>query len=176
MRALLSPLEVIFRDIERALNYHVFYAAIAVTLSIPDICACLSDPPGSVWATSKKYIAWCDENLAGLFQMNGDDFHRMRGGVLHQGSAFGHRDSRFKAVAFTLPSVDGGMHNNVGNMNGVVVLNLDAVTFCKDVIEAARRWRERNATNPNVLKNEKHIMRYRANGLDPYFVGLPVIA
>ncbi len=34
-------LEAIFREIEKALEAKLYYLAMAVSLSIPDICACL---------------------------------------------------------------------------------------------------------------------------------------
>ena len=50
------PLEFIFREIERSLAYGLYYSPIAVTLSIPDICAALECDPGRVWV--KKLAAF----------------------------------------------------------------------------------------------------------------------
>src|SRR6202040_2643279 len=100
-----SPLEIIFQDIQKALDAGLHYVAIAVTLSIPDICATLEDEPGKVWSTEKKYVAWCERNLVDRFRfLTATDIWRLRGGVLHQGSLFGHPKSRFHAVLFSIPN------------------------------------------------------------------------
>jgi hypothetical protein len=58
---------------------------------------------------------------------------------------------------------------------GDKALILDAVTFCKQMIDAARRWFEKNAEDPNVKANSPHLVRTRPEFL-PYFTNTPVIA
>ena len=174
----LSPLETIFRDIERAIDAQLYYAAIALALSVPDICALLEDEPGKAWSTEKKYVAWCEKNLDGRFHyLTALDIWRLRGGVLHQGSFFGHPKSRFNAVLFTLPNPQNNtFHENHFEGGGKRAFNLDTVTFCSEIIDAARKWYEARKDDPSVSANINNLVRYRPNGLSPYMVGMPLIA
>ena len=57
-------LDAILQEVERALKAELYYLAVAVALSIPDICACLEfDPDKPGWANDKTYAPWCDANL-----------------------------------------------------------------------------------------------------------------
>src|SRR6266446_2915631 len=59
------PIEItaILHEIEKALGAKLYYLAIAVALSIPDICACLEfDPEDPQWANRDTYASWCDAN------------------------------------------------------------------------------------------------------------------
>jgi hypothetical protein len=95
-------LNAILREIERALDAKLYYVAIAVALSVPDICACLEcDPDKPIWSTVEKYSRWCDANLK-FKNLDGADLARLRGGVLHQGH-FGHPKSKFDRVIFIGP-------------------------------------------------------------------------
>src|SRR5665213_2961362 len=55
------PLEMIFRDIERALEAKLWYLALAVTLSIPDICSLLELNDG--WSNCNIFAAWFDKHV-----------------------------------------------------------------------------------------------------------------
>jgi len=50
-------LTAILHEIERALEAKLYYVAIAVALSVPDICACLEcDPDRPIWATFESGV------------------------------------------------------------------------------------------------------------------------
>jgi hypothetical protein len=102
-----SPeLEAVLKEIENAISAKLYYLAIAVALSIPDICACLEfDPDQPVWQNRKTYAEWCDRNIGGrLHYLSGNDLYNLRGGVLHKGH-FGHQQSRFTRVFFLGPEI-----------------------------------------------------------------------
>jgi hypothetical protein len=85
----------------------------------------------------------------------------------------GHPNLQFSRVFFTLPVPNNiVLHNNVIND----ALNLDAVTFCRDMIDAVTAWFAANASSPNVVANFPRLMRHYPNGLAPYVIGIPVIA
>ena len=172
-----SPLEIIFRDIERALDSGLHYLAIAVSLSIPDICAALECDPDKIWVTEKKYVAWCEANISDqLGFMTALDCYRLRCGVLHQGR-FGHPKARFDHMLFTIPNPQRNVfHMNMMEIGGKKVLNLDTVTFCHDMISAARRWYEAKRDDGNVQANISNLVRLRPHGLAPFMVGMPLIA
>jgi hypothetical protein len=96
-----QELRAILHEIEKALDAKLYYLAIAVALSIPDICACLEfDPEDPQWANRDTYASWCDANIRDQFKnLTGDDLYNLRGGVLHKGR-FEHPQSRFNRVLF----------------------------------------------------------------------------
>jgi hypothetical protein len=183
-------LAAILHEIERAIEAKLYYVAIAVALSVPDICACLEcNPDEPIWASFDKYAAWCDANIK--FQnLDGADLARLRGGVLHQGH-FGHPKSKFNRVLFIGPesqikahdvvmSVEdnvsfGGMSATELRLAGKVLL-LDAVQFCQTIMDSARKWVISKNGDPFVERNLPNLVRYRPNGLPPFSVGVPTIA
>jgi hypothetical protein len=187
-----QELTAILNEIERALAAKLYYLAIAVALSVPDICACLEcEPAKPIWATSEKYIAWCEKNLAGHFtNLDGTDLFRIRGGILHQGH-FDHPKSKFDRVMFIGPESQIKMHDIVvsvassATLGGIPVnqmrlsgdiLQLDVFRFCASIMESARKWSLAMANDSNVKANLPNLVRYRPDGLPPWSVGVPTIA
>jgi hypothetical protein len=185
-------LTAILQEIEKAIVAKLYYLAIAVALSIPDICACLEcDPDKPIWANKDKYVAWCEANIGQSFNnLTGIDLFRIRGGVLHQGH-FDHPHSKFDRVMFigpespikmhdiivtVMPGVSfGGKDAEESNLSGKL-LQLDVVKFCNIIMDAARAWSIAKCANANVQRNLKNLVRYRPNGLPPFSVGVPTVA
>jgi hypothetical protein len=187
-----AELTAILREIERALDAKLYYLAIAVTLSIPDICACLEcDPEKPIWATKDKYETWCTANLVTHFtNLTAEDLFRLRGGVLHQGH-FGHAKARYDRIIFITPESQFQAHDAIiavapgVKVGGVDVeklrlsgqlLHLNVASFCKSIMDAARTWAISKAGDPNVQQNLPNLVRYRPDGLPPFSVGIPTIA
>jgi hypothetical protein len=185
-------LTAILREIEKALEAKLYYLAIAVALSVPDICACLEcDPDKPIWATQDKYVGWCAKNLDSHFKnLAGVDLFRIRGGVLHQGH-FDHPKARFDRVMFIGPESRIKAHDIVVTVEpGVAfggisaeelrlsgqILQLDVARFCQSIIDAARTWVISKAKDPHVQRNLPNLVRYRPEGLPPFSVGVPTIA
>jgi hypothetical protein len=165
----------------------LYYLAIAVALSVPDICACFEcDPAKPIWATSDKYIAWCEKNLAGQFtNVDGTDLFRIRGGILHQGH-FDHPKSKFDRVMFIGPESAIKMHDIVVHVAPGVAIGgvpADQMRLSGDILQldvirfyGARKWAVAMANEPNVEANLPNLVRYRPNGLPPWSAGVPTIA
>jgi len=164
-------MEVVTREVRRALDAGLYYLAVVLTLTLPDICAALESDDGE--STGARYRAWCDTWMASTYPMlNGHDLWSLRCGVLHQGK-LGHPNMSYTRVLFTIPNAQGMyFHNNVMND----ALNLDAVTFCEEVVGAVSQWYAANKTSPNVQANWPQLLQYREQGLAPYMVGIPLIA
>ena len=172
-------------EIRAALDAKLFYLAIAVALSIPDICSCVESNPDAIWATAKKYKRWFDTNLASEFQnLTADDCYRLRCGVLHQGN-FGHPESRYDRIIFLAPNPSFRMLGDTlvtispgisfGDVTGKV-LQIEAVWFCETLISAAIKWAEEKTGDQNVQTNLPNLVRFRPEGLPPYIVGVPLFA
>jgi len=166
-----DPLSVILSDIQSCLGNGMFYAAITVSLTLPEICAALEASNGR--GSSEKYKTWYNTYLADLYPLITDDFcYSLRCSVVHQGK-FGRPGEQYSRILFTIPDQTGNFfHNNVIND----ALNLDAAKFCSDVMDAAKRWYAAKQGDPNVLKNLPNLVRYRPKGLAPFMVGMPLIA
>lgn len=177
-----TPLEALLRDIEKALDSNLYYLALAVTLSLPDICVCLACEPNKIWTNQKKYEAWCDQNIVPHFQrLTARDCYRLRCGVVHQGN-FGRPDNRYDRIIFHPRPARGHkvMHEFVSRAGTVeaneIALTLDLTTFCTIFIAAARSWMEKMDDDPNVAANAPNIVRFRSEGISPHVIGLPIIA
>lgn len=175
-----GELEIILNDIEKALAARLWYAALTVTLSLPDICSLLERPEDERWSKREKYAAWFNEHVAKLHypEFTGDDCYSLRGGVVHHGQ-FGHAKSRYDRVAFSLPDGRGSvfdrmMSTDCGSFKGTT-LSLDLALFCQRLIEAVRTWYRDNADDPNVVANLPNLVRYR-DVMEGHSNGIPMIA
>lgn len=190
------PLTSTLNEIQKALEAKLFYCAIAVSLSIPDICASLmNDPdPEKLWTNRKKqhenYKKWFDIYLADKFShFTAEDCYSIRCGVLHQGQ-FGRPDDNYDRIVFLGPQ-DNPSAGRIGFLGDIIinivdetnfgeitgkVLNIEAIWFCEQIIDAARRWARAMSNDPFVRANLPKLVHYRKGGLPPYIVGQPIIA
>nr|USU32868.1 hypothetical protein NG677_03990 [Methylobacterium sp. OTU13CASTA1] len=169
-----SPLDTIVEDIRLALKSGAYYSALSTSLTLPEVCACLAIPGGaSTGQASAKYQAWYNANFAQKYpNLTALDCWCLRCGVLHQGR-MGHGRMQYERVLFTLPNAQNNyFHNNIIND----ALNLDAVTFCEDIITTSLGWYVANKADPVVIQNVLLLVQMRPNGLAPYMVGMPLIS
>jgi hypothetical protein len=179
-------LDAVLKEIENAISARLYYLAIAVALSVPDICSGLeSDPDNPIWQERKTYAAWCDTNITGLNHLTGDDLYNLRGGVVHKGQ-FGHQKSRFTRVFFVGPessfkSPRGSIINGQFRLgpqqelwNGPILI-YDVDAFCDTIVAAARRWAATKKDDPFVQKNLSKLVYYRPNGIPNFLVGAPTV-
>jgi hypothetical protein len=166
--------EIILQDLEKALEARFYYLAIAAALMVIDACGALESDEGR--ASKERFARWYKGNLGSAFQdLSGEDCYFLRSAVLHQCRFDNHRyTGRFTRVIFSLPTNNASSHNNLSY--GALVL--DAETFCRQILNAARRWYAANQGNENVKKNLPALVQYRPEGLARYtmILGLPVIA
>jgi hypothetical protein len=163
-------MEAITKEIQKAMDAGLYYLATMAALSLPDVCAALESPDGET--SGAKYKAWYDTWMASLYpEVTNLDLYSLRCGVVHQGR-LGHSKMQYGRVLFTVPNRQGNVfHRNVIND----ALNLDAVTFCNDMVQCVARWYAAKKTDPNVLANLPRLVQLRPQGLAPYMVGMPLI-
>jgi len=165
-------METIFDEIEGCLAAGLYYAAVSIALTIPDLCAALRHPVGHVKGSNKAgYQKWWSENLAHQYpELTLSDVYSLRSGITHNGRFGG---GSFSRVIFT-PISRIVTHRNTVND----ALNLDAATFCGDIVAAAVKWFERPdvQADKNVARNMVRIVQYHPNGFLPYIDGIPVVA
>ncbi|MEK6281263.1 MAG: hypothetical protein AABN95_13000 [Acidobacteriota bacterium] len=164
-------MEVIIREIEAALDAGFYYLAIAITLTLPDICAALESPQGRT--SGALYRDWYNAWLAPSYPaVTADDMYSLRCGLIHQGR-FGQGNMQFGRILFTLPTPQRNVFHHIIMDDA---LNLDANRFCRDVLQAVRRWYAANQGNPVVQGNLPRLLQFYPHGLAPYIIGTPLIA
>lgn len=181
------PLELAFTEINKALDAGLFYLALVVTLSVPDVCARLELPPDRI-VRERHYCAWMEEYFLKIHggvntsyaALHGVDFFRMRCGMVHESSLM-HRNTKFTHIIFyarkpgdkdkkylqSSLSADGDLQS--------LVFQLDTAIFCRHMMEAARVWYHMRNQQENVRINLPNLVRFRPNGYPP-FCDVPVIA
>lgn len=173
-----------FAEMHKALEHELYYLALQMALSVPDICSALEARPDDERLRFRRipdrYKDWCARYVEKRFRnFTKEDCWALRGGVIHTGMAFGHKASQYHRIIFTIPHpqrihLEGNTFSGPGAPKPVHQLEIP--TFCNRVAEAAREWWEAKWRDPTVSANAPHLLRLRPNGLSPYIVGLPVIA
>jgi hypothetical protein len=169
-------METILGEIERALSARLYYLAIAVSLTLPEVCAALESDTGHNRSSSEAFKKWYNHYLAHIYtNLTDADAYSLRCGTIHQGK-FGRPGMQYDRVVFTFPEAIFRNHNGLMQWPDISYLSLDAEYFCRDYIAAARQWFRDKQADPNVQKNLPRLVRLRLDGLPPRIVGLPVIA
>lgn len=123
-----------------------WYAALALALTIPDICARIETPNVG---SNKRFARWWNENLTPTYTrsvcgrphvfLHAEDAYALRCAFLHEGRADIDEQRSQKVLSsfrFVAPSPKTSVHCN--HVNDVLQLQVD--TFCEDVCQAAEVW------------------------------------
>lgn len=132
--------------IKQDLNDRNWFAALFLTLTLPDICGAMESPTD---ANGKRYKRWYENYLAESYQrFSAEDCWRLRNSCLHECS---DRDARmaFMRVHFVEPNENKNIiiHNNI--LNNVLQFQIDK--FCNDFCNAAEKWLENIRNNQDVI-------------------------
>lgn len=144
-------------SVEKSVETENWYAALAVALTIPDICGWLSDPSVK---SGPRYKAWCEEYLTPKYTvehplmpatvfLSADDTYALRCAYLHEGADdVSRQNARDALTRFVFSS--GGAHCNLLRQNGNAVLNLAVPHFCADMASGGRSWLSDVENDPDV--------------------------
>jgi hypothetical protein len=168
-----SPIEVLLREIERALDARLYYLAVIVSLTVPDICSCAEADNSRT--SPDKYKAWFEKWMSERCPgFDPADCYSLRCGILHEGrlEKSYHRKMGYDRVLFTVPSPS---RNTYFNMEIEGALVFDAIMFCRQMISAARTWAMSTLDDSVTQNNLQNLVRYRPYGLPPYITGVPLI-
>jgi hypothetical protein len=170
------PLETIAGDIKRAIDARLYYPALLVTLTIPEICMGLTMDK-SQFVKQKHYVSFVDEfTTPPELGLDGASCYQLRGGLVHRGDLRGHAFFQRTHVIFTVPESGGGIHALSIVAGEKTAAMFDLVTFCSAMVTAARRWSSQNADKPQVVENLKNLIRWCPEGVHPFVGGAPVVA
>ncbi len=170
-----SPLGLVLNDIERSIEARLYYPALLITLTVPEICSALAMDK-SVFVRERHYVEFLEKFAPNGVGLSPVDCYRLRGGLVHRASFSGHDKFGWTHVLFTTPEGRLGVHAITISSGGKRGLALDVAIFCREMIAAADRWYEANGKNPLVRSNMPHLIRFCPNGLAPFYEGLPIVA
>ncbi|WP_155992493.1 hypothetical protein [Fodinicurvata fenggangensis] len=158
-------MEMILQDIQRALDAGASYAALAATVTLPEVCGrCEQSDLFSTKGENRgervfqrfveTYLPDWDIGL------DGTDLYYMRNGLSHRGQTT-QRNKPLRYV-FSPPNTDNFVHNNKGFVDEEMqTLQIDLRKFCNDISDAVRRWEQSNADNPIVQENLEDVLKTR---------------
>lgn len=175
------PLANILSDIRRCFDEKLYYPALTVALTLPEICASCLLPP-TTFVKQDDYTRFLTDYV------KNDDLgvdpltcYRLRGGVVHRANASGHpyisRDGEaVENVIFTLPETGFFLHGPSLSVGGHLAITITLEQFL-DVMEACvRRWYDEHRENDAVNERIWSMLALRPNGIPGFVDGAPVVA
>jgi hypothetical protein len=158
-----------------------FFAALVLSLIIPDICGALADHRGT--ATSTNYRTWL-EAYAG-YDSDPEEARRIYGfrcSLLHQGRMRPHRPRNGPSfedfpLAFIEPNSRFEMHDlSTVAADGSRVGWISIPMFVARITDAADSWFDQYGETATVKRNLEKFVQRRPNGLPPHLAGVAVFA
>jgi len=149
-------MERFLNSIKNSLENKNWYSALALALSVPDICAKISYPAEK--SSKKRYIAWYNSYMIDKYTsyigankekhvfLCGEDCYALRCSFLHEGRDNIEKQKAQEALDkfhFTIPKHGFTIHNN--QINKVLQLQIDV--FCNDICESVRLWNKEEGVN-----------------------------
>ena len=167
-------MEDLLQQIEKALNYNLYYIALQTTLTLPDICSALISATPENRYVKQDYIDWYSNNFHFDYFLTPEDCYYFRCANVHQAKTTHHRLG-YSRILFLEPRVAPIIMNNCILEDALCI---DINTFCKDMILSVRNWLDFEIVknNPVFQKNYASLIKRYPNGISPYIVGTPVIS
>jgi len=149
-------MEELLKSIEKSLAAMNWYAALAVALTIPDVCAGLQSSKRKT--NQALYAAWFDDYLKSEYgatgfvpeaSLSGKDCYALRCALLHNASDEFPREGindLIQRIKLTAYGPHMGRHSGIrigtstGTTNVPDTLTIHVARFCQDICKAARRW------------------------------------
>ena len=168
-------LQSILDDVDRAFGAKLYYPALLVALTLPDICIALSFDKEK-FVKDKDYAAFIDTyTTPAELGLGGQDCYRLRGGVVHRGNAAGHPFFGKSHVIFTVPETGTQIHAlsiQVGEKSAAM---FSLALFLQAMIEAVKKWYLIQKDDPQVRANLPNLLSWYPNGLSPFVGGAPIV-
>lgn len=159
-----------------AFDASLYYPALLVALTLPEIYIALSMDK-SEFVKERHYKTFVDDyTTPSELGLDGLDCYRLRGGVVHRANAVGHPKFGGTHVTFTVPETGSAIHALSIQAGDKLSAMFDLKHFCEAMERAVRKWYVDHSTDPKVATNVSHLLRWRPEGLAPFFEGKPVLA
>ncbi len=166
----------IILDMDACLKAGLYYPALLIALTLPEVCIALA-LPSDVFVKEKHYSEFIDKYCQSL-GMDGLSCYRLRGGVVHRGNASGHPFFGASHVVFTTPKSGGAVHGFtiIDGASSDSAAMFDLSDFCSSIKNGAVDWYVSNKDDEHVKANMPALLSLRPNGIYPWIEGIPVIA
>jgi hypothetical protein len=157
-----AALDVYLSDMLRAIKCGAPHSALALALSIPDICGSIQYPNSKV---GERYVRWAEE-WAGMLTMSATDCYAMRCAYLHNGSEVFSGTSamaaNFARIEFTVGQAGGGWSSKADPIiedgpKGKIRTPLE--DFCKAMVNAAIAWRIYSKDDARIVAAVDRLMQ-----------------
>ena len=160
------------KSIEKSIKSENWYSALALALTIPDICGRLSYPD-LVKKSQERYKKWFDEYLLCFYEiplngrmftfMSGGDCYALRCALLHEGrDDVASQKARREVVSKIIFSTTGSHCNK---FNDVLTLNLQI--FCSEVCQAVEVWSNDYKNDLSVQAAIAELLTIHTQGFSP---------
>lgn len=170
-----SQLQSILNDIRSCIANKLYYPALLIALTLPEICSAL-EVDDSVFIKEKQYAAFVDKYAPlEVLNISGQNCYRLRGGVVHRGNAAGHPHIGASHVIFYVPESPSLIHGISVEVNGKRAANFDLIRFCEGMISAVEKWFVDHKDKSMVNQNIPRLLSLRLNGIAPFVTGGPVV-
>lgn len=145
-------MENILKSIEKSLQDKNWYAALVLSLILPDICAKIE---GNTKCSTERYPEWFEKYLGKKYNgfLSGHDCYAFRCSFLHEGHENiemrnATKNKLKKDILNRFILLGEGSHCNMlancqfgdPKYDGKNILQLSVNNFCQDMIEATKEW------------------------------------
>jgi hypothetical protein len=162
-----SSIEPLVTQMRGASDAGLFFPALMVALTLPDILSALSSDNGE--ASRSKYQAWASKYL----EMDATQLYGFRCSLLHQGSSRPH--GNHGRLVFVDPT-DLGLQVHGGDYGGAELHTWISVPmFVDDICRAVEQWLADDGSSTLVVQNLDKFVRLRPEGYG-FVEGHPVFA
>jgi DNA-binding ferritin-like protein (Dps family) len=132
--------------VHQAISNKNWYAALYLSVTLPDICARLESENGKT--NQNKYVLWYNTYLLSKYQykhpdklepqvfLSGNDCYALRCSMLHEGTSELTTQRAREVVDRFHFTAEVGAHCNMFNS----VLQIDVATFCNDMCSSVSEW------------------------------------
>lgn len=175
-------LENILADMWRAFDAQLYYPALLVGLTLPEVCAALRLEK-SEFVKKPHYVEFIETFApAEKVKMSGLYCYQLRGGTVHRANAAGHAYFDRSHVIFTVPETGSKLHGftlEIESSTGAeskTALMIDLGTFLEGIEDAVRRWYEIHGRETLVRDAARSLICWRPEGLSPFVEGAPVVS
>lgn len=170
-----AEIDVIIHDMQRCIDNKLYYPAILVALTIPDICAAM-ELPKNVHVRKTHYVSFVDRYTTWrTLGCNGEICYQLRSGLVHRASLARASDVNYTHVIFTIPETKLVLHGLALEHADKVARLINLIDFCESMKNALINWFHENKNKEIVLNNIQHVFRYCPWGLRPFVAGAPVV-
>lgn len=151
------------KAISDALDAENWFAALSLSLMLPDICGSLETPRAQNGERYKRwYTQWIQPVYTTIFSgstpyvfLTADDCWQLRCSYLHAGNGEIKTKNTLDSFHFIEPPGNGNVvHRN--QIGGVLQLQIDV--FCRDFIDAVARWDSSVISDADIQARKKLLL------------------